>query len=97
MTNIHVIRYTTRPDAVAENARLAGAVYDELATRQPADLRYATLLLPEEHAFLHVVAGTDGILPELAAFQEFQRDLAARVLTAPRRVAATLVGRYRLG
>jgi hypothetical protein len=99
MTNIHVIRYTTRPDATDQNARLVAGVYDELAARQPDGLRYATLLLPAEHTFLHIVTGelAATVLPGLPAFQEFQQDLAARVLAAPQRAAATLVGGYRLG
>jgi hypothetical protein len=114
MTDIHVIRYTTRPDAIDENARLVAGVYGELAARRPAGLRYATLLLPAEGLFLHVVthdgarhdgarhdgepdgAGA-GVLPGLPAFQEFQRELAGRVLAPPVRSPAVLVGRYRIG
>jgi hypothetical protein len=99
MTNIHVIRYTTRPEAVQANTRLVAGVYDELAALRPDGLCYATLLLPAAGTFLHVVADEAGAspLPQLGAFREFQRDLADRVLAPPLREAATVVGAYRFG
>jgi hypothetical protein len=97
MTTFHVVQYPTRPDATAENTRLVQAVYDELAQQRPAGFRYATLLLDED-AFLHLAVNDAGSapLPDLPAFQAFQRDLASRVTAAPRRSEARVIGNYRL-
>jgi hypothetical protein len=98
MTRIRVVRYTTTPQARDENAQLVAEVYSALAETQPDGLRYATLLLADEDTFVHIAAqdGTDNPLPRLHAFQEFQRDLASRVLAAPDAWSATLIGSYRL-
>ena len=39
----HMVSYTLKPDRVAENERLAGAVYESLSETRPAGLRYATV------------------------------------------------------
>jgi hypothetical protein len=98
MSEFRVVRYTTTPQARDENAELVAKVYAALAESQPDGLRYATLLLDDENAFLHlaVLDGKDNPLPRLPAFQEFQRNLATRVLAPPEARAATLVGSYRL-
>ncbi|MCL2552942.1 MAG: hypothetical protein FWE15_07865 [Actinomycetia bacterium] len=98
MSAFHVIQYGIRPEAAAENSRLVTSVYEELAARQPASFRYATLLVGG-HTFLHL-ALTEGDgpspLPALPAFQDFQRDLGARVSAPPAREDALIVGSYRL-
>ena len=98
MTQIRVVRYTTTPATRDTNAQLVSAVYSELAEAQPDGLRYATLQVGEEPSFLHIAVldGEDNPLPGLPAFQEFQRDLAARVLAPPDAQPATLIGSYRL-
>jgi hypothetical protein len=98
VTRIRVVRYTTTPQARDENARLVSAVYTALAGTRPDGLRYATLLLDDEDTFLHLAVqdGADGVLPALPAFQEFQRDLATRVIAPPDARSAQLVGSYRL-
>jgi hypothetical protein len=97
MTTFHVVQYPTRPDATAENTRLVRAVYDELAQRRPARFRYATLLLGEDE-FLHLAVSDAGPapLPDLPAFQAFQRDLASRLTAPPRRSEARIIGNHRL-
>jgi len=98
MSTFHVIRYTVRPDAVAENTRLVTSVYGELAERRPADFRYATLLVGGG-TFLHL-AVTEGAapapLPALPAFLAFQRGLGDRVTAPPTRDEAAVVGDYGL-
>jgi hypothetical protein len=85
-----LIRYRVRPEAAQENQRLIEAVFAELSVTAPAGLRYSAYRLSDGVTFVHVVDG-DG-LPGLAAFQEFQRDLAARLADGPTREPATLVG-----
>jgi hypothetical protein len=97
MTRIRVVRYTTIPDARDTNAQLVSAVYSSLEEVQPDGLRYATLLLADD-CFIHLALldGDDNPLLRLPAFEEFQRDLAARVIAPPDARSATVVGSYRL-
>jgi hypothetical protein len=87
-----VIRYRTKPEAADENQRLIENVFAELALKAPAGLRYSSFRLDDGVTFLHIATG-DG-LPELPAFQEFQRDLADRLAAGPERTAATQLGGY---
>jgi hypothetical protein len=98
MTQLQVVRYTTTAQARDENARLVGEVYSALARTQPDGLRYATLLIPDGNAFIHIAVrdAAENPLVELPAFQAFQRDLGERVLAPPDSRPATLVGNYRL-
>ncbi|HEY3713380.1 MAG TPA: hypothetical protein VGL39_02545 [Jatrophihabitantaceae bacterium] len=98
MTRIRVVRYTTSAQARDENARLVSEVYSALAVTQPDEFRYATLLLDDDATFIHLAVqdGLDAPLPQLPAFQEFQRDLGSRVLAPPDGQSATVVGSYRL-
>jgi hypothetical protein len=98
MTQIRVVRYTTTRSTRDTNAQLVSAVYSALAEAKPDGLRYATLQIGEEPSFLHIAAvdGADNPLLGLPAFQEFQRDLASRVLAPPDAQPAQLIGSYRL-
>ena len=87
-----VIRYRTKPGAADENQRLIEQVFAELAETRPEGLAYASYRLDDGVTFVHVVTG-DG-LPDLAAFQEFQKGLADRLDTPVEREAATRVGSY---
>lgn len=96
MTTTLVVRYETTPQTADENARLVAAVYAELAQLRPDGLKYATLRLDDGVTFVHI-AVRDGALdplPELPAFQEFQRTIAARVVAPPNALPATIVGSY---
>ncbi|WP_433014308.1 hypothetical protein [Kribbella sp. CA-294648] len=90
-----VIRYQTKPEAADENQRLIEKVFAELATEGPAGLSYSSFRLADGVTFVHVVDG-DG-LPELAAFQEFQRTLPDRLAVGPDRAEATLIGSFKAG
>jgi hypothetical protein len=74
-----IVRYRVKPDRVEENERLVRAVYEELHRADPAGFRYATFKLDDGVTFVHV-AESDGDPPlsQLAAFGEFQREIAAR-------------------
>jgi hypothetical protein len=93
-----VVRYETKPEQADENAALVAAVYAELAQVQPGGLRYATFRLADGVTFIHVAIkdGDDDPLPDLPAFQEFQREIGSRVVAPPMAAAATIVGSYRL-
>jgi hypothetical protein len=99
MMRIVMVRYTVKPERVAENEQLVRAVYEELGASAPEGFRYATFKLEDGRSFMHLAAvaeGSDNPLSRVAAFQEFQRGIAERCETQP--VVSTLgeVGSYRL-
>jgi hypothetical protein len=99
MSSSMVNRYTVHPEAAEENARLVQNVFQELADSRPDGLHYATFRLADGVSFVHVVS-TDGEanpLGQIAAFAEFQRDIADRVTAPPIAAAATIVGSYGFG
>jgi hypothetical protein len=69
-----------------------------LQAERPGNIEYKVVRLDDGVSFVHVsTADTpDGSnpLPELAAFKEFGRDVAARVATTPTPTAADIVGSY---
>jgi hypothetical protein len=98
MTVTKVIRYTTTPERADENERLVRAVYEELATEQPAGFHYATFRLDDAVSFLHVAVleGEVNPLASSAAFAEFQSEIQDRLTEAPVQAEARVVGSYRL-
>ena len=52
----HMVSYTLKADRVAENERLAAAVYDALKQARPPGLRYATFRLEDGVSFVHIVS-----------------------------------------
>jgi hypothetical protein len=89
-----IVRYKVKPDRVAENEALVLAVYDELARTAPAGFRYATFR--DGASFTHVALsdGDASPLPQLAAFQRFQQDLADRCDEPPAATDVAAVGAY---
>ncbi|MBJ7600857.1 MAG: hypothetical protein DLM67_12990 [Candidatus Nephthysia bennettiae] len=75
-------------------------VYQELSTRDPAGIRYATLRLEDGVTFIHIFMTDDDEAPNAlstsAAFADFQRDLAQRCVDQPAAQRVTIVGSYRL-
>jgi hypothetical protein len=95
-----LIRYQTKPESADENQRLVEKVYEELAAKDPGGLRYATLRLEDSVSFIHIFMtdsdDTPNGLAGIAAFAEFQRELAQRCVELPVAQAVTVVGSYRL-
>jgi hypothetical protein len=96
MSSAFIVRYRTKPSAAEENQRLVEKVFAELAAEDPGGLRYATLRSGD--SFLHVVVheNDDNPLPRLAAFDEFQREIADRCVEPPERTEVSVVGAYRM-
>src|SRR5690349_6400262 len=94
-----VVRYRARADRADENQVFVEKVYSELAAAAPDGLRYMTLRLDDGVTFVHVasVDTADGTNPlaAIAAFGEFQADLADRLEEGPTPMGATVVGSYR--
>lgn len=93
-----VVRYRPKADRADENQRLVEAVFAELAAANPAGVRYATLRLADG-TFIHIadVEADPNPLGSIAAFAEFQRDIADRCEPGegPKPQPATVVGSYR--
>jgi hypothetical protein len=94
----HMVSYKLKPDRVAENERLATAVYAALREARPAGLRYATFRLEDGVSFIHVVShdeadGTNA-LTALPAFKAFAAGVKDRCVEPPRRVELTEIGSY---
>ena len=94
----HMVSYKLKADRVAENERLAAAVYEELKQVRPVGLRYATFRLEDGVSFIHIVAHeeADGsnALTSLPAFKAFSAGVRERCETPPVRVALTEIGSY---
>jgi hypothetical protein len=95
-----VVRYETKPDRADENQRLVEKVYAELAERRPDSFGYITFRLEDGVSFVHIVVENDGgsnpiSLTDIAAFQEFQRDVADRCAVQPVATGAAVVGSHR--
>ncbi len=82
-----MIRYKTKKDQAATNEQLVHAVYDELRTRSPKGLRYATFRLDDGVTFVHIAtletAAAGDALTSMASFKAFQKDLKARCVQGP--------------
>src|SRR5215211_3813612 len=95
-----MVRYRVKPERVEENEALVRAVYDELGRTRPAGLRYATLKLDDGVSFVHLafVETEDGHNPlsDVAAFREFQREVADRCDEAPVVTELSMVGSFRI-
>ncbi len=99
MRQTTVIRYTTRPEAADENAKLVEDVFAELAQTRPAGLHYATFRLGDGTEFMHVLVAEEGstALTDTAAFQRFQEGIRSRCAAPPQFEQATVVGSYGFG
>jgi hypothetical protein len=92
-----LVRYTVKPDRVAENEELVRDVYAELARTQPDGLRYATFKLPDGVSFVHfAVHGQDNPLQHIEAFARFQEGIRDRCDEQPVVAQLEEVGSYRL-
>ena len=95
-----VVRYETKPDRADENQRLVEKVYVELAERRPDNFRYVSFRLEDGVSFVHIVVENEGgsnpiPLTDIAAFQEFQREVADRCAVQPDFSGAAVVGSHR--
>jgi hypothetical protein len=95
-----MVRYTVKPERVAENEALVRGVYEELHRVAPEGLRYATFRLADGVGFVHVSSTEteDGRNPltEIEAFARFQEAIGERCDEAPVVTELTEIGSYRL-
>jgi len=88
-----VVRYKTKPEQASENARLIEQVFRELRAKAPDGVRYLALRLADG-TFVHFVEADDGpsLIPQLEAFQSFQKGIKERCIELPQSSEATVVG-----
>ena len=93
-----MVRYRVKPDQVARNEELVRAVYQELHDSRPDGIRYATFQLDDGVTFVHIAETEEGRNPlsDLAAFQEFQKDIEARCDEPPVVSELREIGAFRL-
>jgi hypothetical protein len=93
-----MVRYKLKPERVAENERLAAAVYDALREAKPEGLRYATFRLEDGVSFVHIVSHREAegsnALTSLPAFKAFSAGVKDRCVDPPVRVELTVIGAY---
>jgi hypothetical protein len=94
-----VVRYRVKPERVAENERLIGAVFEALQHERPAGLRYASFKAQDGVSFLHLVSieTSDGSNPlgAVPAFKAFTAAIGERCDDPPVATELVEVGSYR--
>ena len=81
-----MVRYKTREGQAAANEALIHAVFDELRSREPAGLRYASYRLADGATFVHIAmleASGENPLTSLPAFKAFQSGIKERCSEEP--------------
>jgi len=100
MTRSVVVSYAVKPEALDEHVRLIAGVFAALDAGSVAGLEYEVHRADDGTSFVHVATyAEDGTNPltSLPAFQEFTRDLAARVEAPPNASPSTVVASYPAG
>jgi hypothetical protein len=94
-----MVRYRVKPDRADENEQLVRAVYAELKELDPEGFRYRTFRLEDGVSFVHVAEseGSQNPLPELDAFNEFQREIEDRCDEQPLVTTFDEVGSFASG
>jgi hypothetical protein len=94
-----VVTYSIRPETKDEHIRLIEGVFAQLRAESPSNVNYQVLCRDDGVSFVHVSSAEteDGSnpIPDLAAFQEFQRNIADRLTGPPQGSDVTVVEEYR--
>jgi hypothetical protein len=95
---MHIVRYTVKPDRVAENEQLLAAIFDELREVGPEGLRYTALKLDDGLTFLHLIDHDSDArhLPgrQLDSLRAFHAGLSERCEAAPERTQVRVIGEF---
>lgn len=92
-----MVRYKTSEQTGDANAALVRAVFEELRTRAPGGIRYASYRLADGVTFVHiatVAAPEDNPLTTLPSFKAFQSQLKDRCVESPVVTEVSVVGSY---
>jgi hypothetical protein len=95
-----MVRYTVKPERVAENDELLRAVFEELERTKPDGLRYATFRLEDGRSYVHMVsvetADGENPLTKTEAWARYQESVRDRLEAPPEFSTLDEVGSYRL-
>jgi hypothetical protein len=93
-----LVRYTLKPEHVAENEQLVRAVYQELDRVRPDGFQYGTFKLDDGVTFVHLATnqGEDNPLQRIDAFRRFQEGILDRCDTPPVVSETNEIGAYRV-
>ena len=96
MSRAVMVRYQTTVEAAEANRGLVEQVFAELRSTNPDGLRYVTIRLDDGVTFVHlaIVDAAENPLPQVAAFQTFQKGLSERLVEPPVVHEVTVVGSY---
>jgi len=90
-----MVRYKTAPEHAEENAALVRAVFEELRSRAPHGIHYASFRMPDGVSFVHVAEHDDpNPLASLPSFQAFQKGIKSRCVELPVVTELSPVGSY---
>jgi hypothetical protein len=80
MQRLTLVRYTIKPEQIAENEALSRAVFDELRATAPEHASYALFRNGREfvHIFMNLAADDSAVVTELPAFKAYEKDFARR-------------------
>ena len=93
-----MVRYTVKPDLVADNASRIEAVFAQLDREKPAGLRYASFKHGDNFVHVASIETADGSNPlaALDAFKQFVATIKDRCIEPPVTVELEQIGAYRL-
>jgi hypothetical protein len=80
MQRLNFVRYTVKPDKIAENEALSRAVFKELHSTAPKDVTYALFKNDADfvHLFVNLRADDSEAVTGLPSFKAYSKDVAAR-------------------
>lgn len=94
-----MVRYKTSEAHANANEVLVHAVFEELRSRAPAGLRYASYRLADGVTFVHIATletPDENPLVVLPSFKAFQKELKDRCVEPPVVTELSIVGSYGL-
>ena len=93
-----MVRYKLKANKVEENRQLVKTIFEELNTKHPVGLRYASFGFPDGVTFIHIAfietAVGENPLSMTEAFPLFTKDIKDRCEEPPVAMDLTEVGSY---
>jgi len=93
-----MVRYRVKPDKSEENINLIKKVFEELKSKLPKGLKYASFVLPDGVSFVHIASvetnDETNPLSMTEAFKTFQKEIKERCEVPPEAVELDEIGSY---
>ena len=93
-----VVSYQIKPEVLDQHLQLIEAVFDQLRAEERNDVEYKVMRLDDGVSFVHIATADtpDGSnpIPQMAAFQEFSKDIGSRVVSPPSAGGGEVIGSY---